>query len=133
MLKEYTPSASEAELVTAQDALIDQVTASQQEALDTMETAGQAVFEGLTRVQHEIAEFVAERIRQDMETQQELPALPHHRRRAPGADRVLPHRHRPVLGRGEPADEAQRRDRGAHARAQPQQPTAPCGPGTFGC
>ena len=55
-----------------QDALIDQLTASQQEALETIETAGQAVFEGLSRVQHEITEFVAERIRQDMEAQQDF-------------------------------------------------------------
>ena len=59
-------------LVSARDTFIDTVTATQQEALETMEAAGQAVFEGLSQVQHEIADFIAERIRQDMETQQEL-------------------------------------------------------------
>jgi hypothetical protein len=54
------------------DQVIDSVTASQQQALHSMETAGAVMFEGVARVQREIAEFVSERIRQDMETQQEL-------------------------------------------------------------
>ena len=59
-------------IASAQDTLIDTVTASQQEALEAMEVAGQAVFEGLSQAQREIADFIAERIRQDMETQQEF-------------------------------------------------------------
>jgi phasin protein len=59
-------------IASAEDTLIDAVTASQQEALETMEVASHAVFEGLSKVQREVADFVAERIRQDMETQQEL-------------------------------------------------------------
>jgi hypothetical protein len=62
----------DAGIASPQDALIDSMTASQQEALQTMEAAGHAVFESLSQVQREIADFVAERIRQDMETQQEF-------------------------------------------------------------
>jgi len=63
---------ADADLGSAADTVIDSVTASQQQALQTMETAGAAMIEGVTRVQREIAEFVSERIRQDMETQQEF-------------------------------------------------------------
>lgn len=54
------------------DAVIDTVTARQQQAIQTIETAGAAMIEGVTLVQREIADFVSQRIRQDMETQQEL-------------------------------------------------------------
>ena len=60
------------EVASQADTLIDTMTTSQQEALETMESAGHALFEGLSLVQREIADFVAERIRQDMETQQEF-------------------------------------------------------------
>ena len=53
-----------------QDRLIDTVTVSQQEALETIESASSAVFEALSRAQAEISDFVAERIRQDLDTQQ---------------------------------------------------------------
>ena len=53
-----------------QDRLIDTVTVSQQEALETIESASSAVFEALSRAQAEISDFVAERIRQDPDTQQ---------------------------------------------------------------
>ena len=53
-----------------QDRLIDTVTVGQQEALETIESAGSAVFEALSRAQAEISDFVAERIRQDLDTQQ---------------------------------------------------------------
>ena len=43
--------------------------ATQEEALHVMETTGTAMFEGLTKAQREISDFVAERIRQDVETQ----------------------------------------------------------------
>ena len=55
---------------TVQDRLIDTVTASQQEAIDTIESAGQAMLDILTRTRSEISDFVAERIRQDLDTQQ---------------------------------------------------------------
>lgn len=53
-----------------QDRLIDTVTVGQQEALETIESASSAVFEALSRAQAEISDFVAERIRQDLDTQQ---------------------------------------------------------------
>lgn len=51
------------------DALIDNVTVGQQEAMETANAAGAAIFDGLGRVQREIATFVADRVRQDIETQ----------------------------------------------------------------
>jgi hypothetical protein len=45
---------------------------AQEEALNTMEAAGTAMFEGLTKAQKEISDFIAERIRQDVETQSAL-------------------------------------------------------------
>ena len=72
MAQQAPHQATDPGIAFAQDALIDSVTASQQEALETMEAASHAMFEGLSQVQREIADFVAERIRQDMETQQEL-------------------------------------------------------------
>lgn len=55
---------------TVQDRLIDSVTASQQDAIDTIESASQAVIEMLSRARVELSDFVAERIRQDLDTQQ---------------------------------------------------------------
>jgi hypothetical protein len=55
---------------SVEDRLIDTVTATQQEAIDTIESAGQAMFDVLSRAQAEITDFVAERIRQDLDTQQ---------------------------------------------------------------
>ena len=43
-----------------------------EEVLHMFEAAGTAVFGGLTKAQREIAKFVAERIRQDLESQTEL-------------------------------------------------------------
>ncbi|MBP7002912.1 phasin family protein [Amaricoccus sp.] len=60
------------EISSAADAVIDRVTASQQQALDTLETASATMLESVARVQRRIAEFVSDRIRQDMEAQQEL-------------------------------------------------------------
>lgn len=59
-------------IASAQDNLIDTVTASQQEALQALEAGGHAMFDGLSRVQREVADFVAARIRQDLETQQAM-------------------------------------------------------------
>lgn len=52
------------------DRLIDAVTAGQQEAIETIESASQAVIDVFTRARAEISDFVAERIRQDLDTQQ---------------------------------------------------------------
>jgi hypothetical protein len=61
------------EAVSSQaDAAIDGITISQQQAMQTMEAAGQAMMEGVTRLQRELADFVSERIRHDVETQQAL-------------------------------------------------------------
>lgn len=54
------------------DAVIDTMTQSQQEALHAMEVAGTTMLAGLNEMQREIADFVARRIREDMETQQDL-------------------------------------------------------------
>ena len=43
-----------------------------QQAIETMERAGASLLTGMTEIQKEIAEFVSDRIRQDMESQQEL-------------------------------------------------------------
>ena len=47
-------------------------TTPQQEMLETIDSAGQAVFEGLSRTQKEISDFIAERIRQDLGTHQAM-------------------------------------------------------------
>lgn len=60
------------EVSSTADAVIDSVTASQQQALETLEAARASMFESVARVQRRIADFVSDRIRQDMEAQQEL-------------------------------------------------------------
>ena len=47
-------------------------TKTQQQAVDSIERASASVLTGVTEMQKEIAGFVSERIRQDLETQQEL-------------------------------------------------------------
>jgi hypothetical protein len=67
------PAAEAAEPIESlQDRLIDTVTVGQQEAIESIESAGNAVFEALSRAQSEITEFVTERIRQDLDAQQAL-------------------------------------------------------------
>jgi hypothetical protein len=44
----------------------------QHEVLETMSSTADAMFDGMTKLNREIAEFVSERIRQDIETQQQL-------------------------------------------------------------
>jgi hypothetical protein len=67
------PLAPEAEAIeSVQDRVIDTVTATQQEVLETIDSTGHAVFEGLARTQKEMADFIAERIRQDLSTQQAM-------------------------------------------------------------
>ena len=56
----------------AQVAMAETITLAQEDALDAVEHAGAAVFEGFSTAQKEIADFLSERIRQDMETQGEL-------------------------------------------------------------
>jgi hypothetical protein len=72
MAHQHQSSERASDVASVQDKLIDEMTASQQEALETVESASRAMFDGMARVQHELADFVAERIRQDMETQQEF-------------------------------------------------------------
>ena len=48
------------------------ITSAQQETLHKMGAAGAAMLEGLTKAQHEISDFITERIRQDVETQAEM-------------------------------------------------------------
>ena len=61
----------DAELIeSVQDRLIDTVTATQQEAIETIELASQAMLEMFSIARVEIADFVAERIRQDLDAQQ---------------------------------------------------------------
>lgn len=63
----------EDEIETVQDAVIDNVIEIQREALPTMENAGTVLFQGVSQVQQEIAQFVVtDRIRHDFETQQEI-------------------------------------------------------------
>ena len=54
------------------DRLIDTVTANQQEAIETIESASHAVLDAFSRARAEISGFVAERIRQDIDTHQAL-------------------------------------------------------------
>ncbi len=56
----------------ATDAVIDAVTLHQQETLQRIEKAGLAVVAGLTCVRREIADFVTERIHQDVEAQRQF-------------------------------------------------------------
>lgn len=60
------------EVSSTADAVIDSVTASHQQALETLEAARASMFESVANVQRRIADFVSDRIRQDMEAQQEL-------------------------------------------------------------
>jgi hypothetical protein len=56
------------------DPVLDRLSTQQQETLDRMAIAGQAMLDGLSESQREIADFVAARVRQDIETQQALMA-----------------------------------------------------------
>ena len=55
-----------------QDRLIDSVTASQQDAIDSVESAGKAAAEGLGLARQAFGHFIAERLRQDLATQRAL-------------------------------------------------------------
>jgi hypothetical protein len=60
------------EVASSSDTAIDTVVLSQQQAMERAEASGQAVVEGVTRMQREIVDFVSERLRHDMLIQQEL-------------------------------------------------------------
>ena len=59
-------------IASMQDRLIDSVTAGQQEVLDAMESTGRAMIEGVDLTRRSLVDFVAERIRQDIDTQAAL-------------------------------------------------------------
>jgi hypothetical protein len=67
-----SPVPSSESLESPQDVMIDNVTALQQEAAETVEHAGAALLEGVSKVQQEIAQFVSTRIREDIEAQQQF-------------------------------------------------------------
>lgn len=60
------------EIASVADRTLDSVMIGQQQAVQTLEASSHAMVEGVTRIQREIVEFVSERIRHDMATQQEL-------------------------------------------------------------
>lgn len=60
------------DLARPADQAIDAVTATQQDTLEAIETAGATMIENVTRAQRAIADFVSTRIREDIETQQRL-------------------------------------------------------------
>lgn len=66
------PPAVREEIESPQDRLIDTVTASQQEAIDSAESAGTALVEGMGLMNRALADFVSERVHQGFETQQAL-------------------------------------------------------------
>lgn len=57
---------------SAENRIIDQVTLSQQHTLEQIEAASSAVLDSWERSREEITDFIAERIRQDLETQAAL-------------------------------------------------------------
>jgi hypothetical protein len=67
-----SPEQTAESVESPQDAVIDNVTALQQEAVETVEHAGATLLEGVGRVQQEIAQFVSTRVREDLETQQQI-------------------------------------------------------------
>ena len=60
------------DIESPQDRLIDSVTATHQEAIDTVESAGKAAAEGVGIAHRAFTDFVAERIRQDLATRRAL-------------------------------------------------------------
>ena len=66
---ELAPEAEAAAIESPQDRLIDTVTATQQEALESAESAGAAFVEGIGRMNLVLADLVNERVQQGIETQ----------------------------------------------------------------
>lgn len=67
-----TEPAHRTRIESPQDRLIDTVTASQQEAIDSVESAGAALVEGMGLARQALADFLAARLRQDLATQRAL-------------------------------------------------------------
>lgn len=61
-----------AEIASAVDTITDTVVVTQQDVLQTMEAASASLVTGVSLMQREMAEFVSERLRQDMEAQQKF-------------------------------------------------------------
>ncbi|CAN5619581.1 hypothetical protein BH23PSE1_BH23PSE1_11860 [soil metagenome] len=64
--------AAQGQLSRPSDDIIDTLTHTQQDAIETMEAAGSAAIEGAVRFQREMADFVTDRIRHDMDMQRRL-------------------------------------------------------------
>lgn len=62
----------EERLESAEDALIDSVVLTQQQAIDAMEATSAAVLAGFDATRRELAEVMAERMRRGLETQRAL-------------------------------------------------------------
>jgi hypothetical protein len=71
-MPKHFPQQAKTPIQSPGDRLIDTVTLNQQEAIDGVEAAGHALACGLEAAQREIADFVSERIRQDLDTQHAL-------------------------------------------------------------
>lgn len=65
-------SLAEEKLGAPADGVIDSLVAGQQRALQSMESAGAAMLDGLTCLGREMTAFVSERMRHDIEAQQAL-------------------------------------------------------------
>jgi hypothetical protein len=65
-------SGDEQELRSIQDRMIDAVTLHQQDALDNVELAGHALVAGVERAHRGIAEFLSQKIRDDLDTHRAL-------------------------------------------------------------
>jgi len=59
-------------VVAAAGEAIEVIVSGQTEATRALESIGQAVLDGATRMQQELVDFVSTRVREDMETQKEL-------------------------------------------------------------
>jgi hypothetical protein len=57
---------------SAADTAIDTVMIGHTEVVQATESSGRAVLDGMTKMQQEVANFVAKRITHDLETQQEM-------------------------------------------------------------
>ena len=69
---EATADTSEVPMTEVIASAQEAVASAQQETLHNFGAAGAAIFEGLTKAQTEISDFITQRIRQDVETQAEM-------------------------------------------------------------
>jgi len=72
MLAETDTSPADEAVASFVDRMIDAVTLSHQDALESVESARHAMLHGMAQVQGEIATFVGERVLQDLEVQAQL-------------------------------------------------------------